>query len=154
MGLVEPAHAFTSKTRSYVHRLCKESSSAAFWRLTYSQSFLRRRKLRGSSPTRCNWSSQSTSNVLCRIKLNSPATFLVFYTADVAPQLLLRPLHCLVSVLSERHLPSQVPQVLYFIPRGDAVQSSESISVWTKAIRITQCIFPCTNSHDYYRQLG
>lgn len=154
MDFVDPAHSFTSKTRSYVHRLCKESSSAAFWRLTYSQNFLRRRQLCGSSPARCNWSSQSTSNVLCLIKPNSPATCLVFYTADVAPQLLLWPLHCLVSVLSVRHLPSRVSQVLCFIPRGDAVQSSESISVWTKAIKITQSIFPCTNSHDYYRQLG
>jgi chorismate mutase len=64
------------------------------------------------------------------------------------------PLHCLVSVLFVGHLSSQVSQVLCFIPRGDAVQSSEIISVWMKVTRITQRIFPCTNSHDYYRQLG
>jgi len=93
-------------------------------------------------------------NVLCLNKPNSPAIGLVFYTADVAPQLLLWPLHCLVSVLSIGHLPSQVSQVLRFIPRGDAVQSSESIGVWMKETRIAQRTFPCTNSHDYYRQLG
>ena len=82
-------------------------------------------------------------HVICLNKPNSSATCLFFYTVDVAPQLLLWPLHCLVSVLFVGQLRLQVPQVLYFIPRGDAVQSSESISVWMKAIRIILRIFPC-----------
>jgi len=154
-GLLWALHTLSRVKHFRMYTDCaRRAHRQRFGALPIRKNCLRRRQLCGSRPARCNWSSRSTSNILCLNKFNSPATCAIFYMTDVAPQLLLWPHHCLVSVLFVGHLPSQVSQVLRFIPCGDAVQSSEHISVWMKATRITQHTFSCTNSHDYHRHLG